>query len=396
METIVEINTPQTSKKAALFLQDKKQREQLNIALMKGGFSVFSDQTNKQDCLTYCQQNTQLDLLVVEESDINKQLLLTQQLQACTNSHCIIIMVGGLADIAHYKLLLNLGIKEYYPQPYNFDQLFSQIIALFTNGQQKHNFNSMGCAVWGMKGGVGCSIITANVSSYLANQAHHHLLVIDLDLYRGDLDLHLNSTEMGHLAGLLSYGEGLDSLLLSRSVTQVSERLSLLNDSLPLQQKADIRKQDVSVLVELIATQYRTHLWDLANCQNELQSEILKHCQTCILVCELTLPSIRELAKALSYLKGLSHVRPIVVVNQVRADYGRALTVNELQTSLSIEVDHVIDFAPKKVLESMEKGQLLVNSKHRIAKQMQNIALDCVGQRQTEQGLFQRLFKVSA
>ncbi|MEZ8824127.1 CpaE family protein [Vibrio amylolyticus] len=328
--------------------------------------------------LDKCIQLTELDVLIVQLPIDQQATALIKQITARLQPMTKLVLIGEEIDVPTYRQFISLGCSDYLPGIVDHDQLYQLTAKLTRYGLEQVN-NARGVLVWGVKGGVGTTTISASLARLFATRHHRYTLAIDADMYSGDLGLALNEENSGQLSSLLTYSNELDSLLVRRSLVEVSENLSLLNDSLELNQSISIEASQLGALAEYANAHYAIHLWDKSPLLSENLSTLLTNIKLCVLVCDLSMSSALSLAKALNYLERFPHVRPVVVVNETRKKTHQWFTVQELEQSLDITVNYQLPFAGSLLIKSQEQGTSPDSGQSAWAKEMRNIASDCLG-----------------
>lgn len=363
-------------------------KQKLAELLNQRNFDSQLHQGNSQKAMAYCREHAHTDIVLVELSEHENILSVAEALLSLCSVSTKLIVIAPDQGIDKYRALVALGVFDYLPTPLNHDAVM-KVFKRIELGSELSSTRLNGTCIWGLKGGVGATTIASNIAWLLPNAHHRHTLAIDLDVQQGDLGLHLNQDNHGQLSGLLAYAQELDPLLLERSVVQVNERLALLDDNMPFAQSPMFKVGELASLARLVNQEYAAHVWDSAKSSVDKIDAVLAHCQTCVLVSDLTLSGARELAKALTFIEKHEHLRAITVVNQVRPESGRLLTLQEFEQAIGIQVGHVLDYNGKKFTQAQESGQILSQHGGKTAAQLQDLALDCLGQAKLKKsGLF--------
>lgn len=384
---------PRQALSVAAYLTSSADTQKLADLLSQRNFDAQLHQGNSQHAMAHCREHAHTDILIVELTSKEDLLIVSEQLRSLCSVATKLIVVAPDQGIEKYRQLVAIGIFDYLPTPLNHDALI-RVFKRIESGTDLISERLNGTCVWGMKGGVGTSTIAANIAWQLANTHHRHTLAVDLDVHQGDLGLHLGQESHGQLSGLLAYAQELDPLLLERSIVSVNERLALLDDDQSFTQSTMVNVAELSSLARLVNQEYAGHVWDTAKASIDKIDAVLPHCQTCVLIADLTLSGARELAKALAFIEKHEHLRAITVVNQVRPQSGRLLTLQEFEQALGIQIGHVLDHNGKAFTQAQESGEMVSKGGGKISAQLKGIALDCLGQAQPQKaGLFSFLDK---
>ncbi|CCN50444.1 hypothetical protein MADA3029_940110 [Vibrio nigripulchritudo MADA3029] len=374
----------QSVKNAALFFSRKEETEMAEAALTLKGFKVSAKVGDVSEAISYLKTNTKPDVLVLEityeEEVTNTIKRLSQHKHPATK----LVVVSEDRGISVYKQALQAGAFEYMPTPLNHDELAS-VVERENNFERTHTKG--GVVVWGLVGGVGASTISSNIASYAANALHRHTLLIDMNLHSGTCGTLLNHHESGQLASLMNYGDDVDSMLLGRSVSKISDHLSLLNDQLELTQNVVLASSNYRSLVESANSEFNAHVWDVSGSALNALPEILSRSKTCVLVTELTIAGVKGLSRSLELLEGYPNVRPIIVINKVRPDSGRLLKIDYVEKTVGKKVDHIIEYSGKSFIACDENGSLLINGSGKVPREIKKLAGNAVGVAEQSSGI---------
>ncbi|MGD8171600.1 hypothetical protein ACQEXU_08090 [Vibrio sp. TRT 21S02] len=308
----------------------------------------------------------------VDVEDFARQLL--QSVKPTT----AVVLLGESIETESYRRLLHLGIKDYLATPIDHDALKLTIERI---GQLNKAMvtEARGIVVWGMKGGVGTTMIAANLAFDIATSHARETLIVDSDPLHGAVGLALNQENYGQLSSVLTYAEELDDLLFKRSLVDAGHKLSLLNDTLELGQMIDIHPYQMKNLAEYANRNYTQHIWDSGNLSMICLDEVIRLSKVCVLVTDLSLNATRSLAKALKHLEAFPHVRPIIVVSSVRKDDHHWFTQEELEKSLNVSVDYQLPHAAKLMTKAHELGDVVAKGDSPWAKSLKSLSRDCLG-----------------
>lgn len=323
-------------------------------------------------------QLANLDVLIVQIKSSDKAAAVTKLIKPRLQPKTHLILIGDTIDVSGYRQLLSLGCSDYLTGDVEHDQL-GQIVAGLTQHDTHQHHDARGVLVWGVKGGVGSTTLTAALAYLFAKEHHRYTLAIDTDLYTGNLGFALNEDNHGQLSSLLTYVDELDDLLVKRSIVSVQENLSLLNDSLDFNQTLSLDGSQFGALAEFANDHYSMHVWDGNTGQYNDLTAILAYTKVCVLVCDLSMSSARALAKALAHLEHYPHVRPLIVINATRKKTHHWFTIEELEQSLNVKVDYQIPFADSLLIKAHEQGEMAITSNSSWAKAVHNVAADCLG-----------------
>src|SRR5262245_58095464 len=147
-----------------------------------------------------------------------------------------ILAVSGRNDGQSILQALRSGAKEFLTQPVVLEELLLALqrlkAAVGANGAPNTNgagkVESLVVAVVGSRGGVGSTSLAVNLGCCLAQNKHHNVALVDLDLALGDADVALDLIPDYTLADVALNIDRLDMTFLRRSLCKHPTGLSLL------------------------------------------------------------------------------------------------------------------------------------------------------------------------
>jgi pilus assembly protein CpaE len=343
--------------------------------------------------ISYLRDNQSPQILIV---DIDAEEQVIESINAL--SHVCepgtrVLVIGSSDNVDLYRELKNMGIDDYLCKPLNQSLLLNALGRATGKVQQTARVGSgKSIAIAGSCGGVGVSTIAANLARAFANHGAK-TLVTDLNCYGGDIDLLLdasNNAGIG-LVKLLNEHQNVDKLLIERSCLQISSRLYLLKS---LGQKYNFDSQNYQKLAQVLAEEFNYLVWDLpAHLLSEQGiSDTLFNADVQVIVCSPTLASLRQCKALLSQLGEQRYAqRTLLVLNLLHGNSEHSLLQGMLEQHLGRSFDHVLPYAPKKVLKAAELGESLLSDIHAVGRSLLALSNDILGvSQQAEHSLLSR------
>jgi pilus assembly protein CpaE len=238
-------------------------------------------------------------LLLVDISGLNDPLTHIDELAAKCEPDVNVVAIGERNDIVLYRQLKNAGITEYFFKPLVGDMM-RRTCDTILNGDADKSTNPRGgklIFVLGVRGGVGATTIATNAAWRLAENGHRWVMLVDMDLQKGDAALQLDVTPSHTLREAIDKPERVDKLFLERGMLHVTERLDLMasleriDESIPLSEEAALS------LYEKLLHRYRFVFVDMPAAGAIELIKVLNQPSTCLLVSNASLASARELVR---------------------------------------------------------------------------------------------------
>lgn len=325
-----------------------------------------------------CKARRSPELLVIDISDEAQPLQALDQLANYCEAHTRVIVLGQHNDIEFYRRIMQLGISEYLPLPLDADRY--QHAVLVALGQQPLADRARGkrVAIYGCRGGVGVTMLAANLAWLMAQQLRASTALLDLDLRHGDLDLLLGFNASDRLERVMTRADDIeDTQLLERAGEQLLDRLQVYK-SRHAQQPSElaIARPRIRQLCELNS---RVVL-DLPRSQPALSMQLLQDAELRLVVLEPGLSALRDGTEILQQLgEDVAGQRTLLVLNYTRPDKHCMISLQQIEQTLGRAVDYCLPWQPERTAQAQDLGVPLVSQSSRLSQQLEALAQDLLG-----------------
>jgi pilus assembly protein CpaE len=303
---------------------------------------------------------------------------LTEQLtQDLPSSPVIIMSVQGERD--YLRRAMQAGAREFLIKPFSHDELVAAIRRVYAVEQKKGSFlvrtadthpaagsgrTAAGevFVVFSAKGGVGTSLVAANLAVCLARETNAKVGLVDLDLQFGDIGVMLNLDYSRSITDVVDAQDHLDADVLEDILAVGPSGIRVLLAPIS-PELADLVTADhvrtlfteLRKLCDFVVVDASSHLAEVVLQVMEIATRIL-------VVTALTIPSIKDARLTLKVLESLNvdPERVMLVVN--RADGYSDFNKEAIEQNLRIPVAGQIPFDPRAVGESLTRGTLFVET----------------------------------
>lgn len=308
-----------------------------------------------------------------------------------------VLVIGERNDVAFYRQVTReLGALEYVYKPVNRETIARTFVPLI-QGRQLDVSARAGrlIAVTGVRGGVGATLVAANLAVHLAEYAQRHALLLDADLHTGTAALALASKAQGGLRVALEAPERLDELFLERTAARVTDRLHVLAAEERLDDLLRIAPDAVRSLVETMQRRYRYIVADVPRSPSVLNLELGALSHQRVLVLEPTLTALRDGLRFIEAPRGPNQSRrPVVVLNKVGAP--GTLPLKQVLATLEVAPEVVIPWMPRQIEPSVALGEPAVRKRGKFQDAIGLLMREIIATReqapaQAKGGLFSRL-----
>lgn len=239
------------------------------------------------------------------------------------------------------------------------------------------------------------SCVSANLGYALSELAPAKVLLMDLSIPFGDLDMYLTSqTDMKDLVDVSSEADRMDSSLLESLVHPLRPNLDLIVSPTSFEKVLRVQTDQIKRLVQVAASHYGHVVLDMGTALDKVSLSVLDQVDEICVVASSILPSIRRLSQILKLLQTLDYDegRISVVVN--RFDERGPISRQEMEKVIgkSIRCHLALDHAGMQ--NSLLKGKSIMELRpdSKFAEAVRQLAAQISGApTQHKKSLWQRL-----
>lgn len=313
------------------------------------------------DALEEAQQSRQDIIIVSYSEEVDSALALAQTMQK-EMPHIQLIALAESSDAEGILAAMRVGYKEFVVLPEHGARL-RQVIhdAAYTPDDNEEKGEVI--AVIGAKGGVGTSLICANLAAELA--AIHRVLCIDMDLAMGDISSILDLNPKDTISDLLSLSDPIEERILSRHISVHKSKTHVLPTPENPEILPDVKVDDIYSIINTAATVYQFVLIDCGNVLDEGVSVALSLADITLLV---TTPDVLAARNAFRRMRqlitlGTDRERIRLVIN--RFNKNAYVTVDDIKENLDIPEVMTVREDIRTVNQAINEGKLLREINHK-------------------------------
>lgn len=265
---------------------------------------------------------------------------------------------GGSEDLRRAMLA---GAKDFIVKPFPGDELSHAIKQVYVNQQRRkvEPLNHAGgkvVAVFSPKGGVGKTMLAANLAVALASNDNVKVAIVDCDLQFGDVAICLDVFPKASIADMVTDIEHLDDKVLSRYMISFNDNLSILPAPLQPEQAENIMAQHLDVILKLLKKKYQFIIIDTFSIFNDITLTLIDLSDLVLLLSAPDLMTTKKIKLSLETFEklGYPHGKINLILNRANAEGG--LKINEIEESLHHQFVGALPSDSELVLSSINKG----------------------------------------
>ena len=214
--------------------------------------------------------------------------------------------------------------------------------------------------VFSTKGGVGKSLMAANIAVSLADHGSS-VCIVDLDVNNGDIAIMLQLTPMRSLNDLSAFHGEIDVDAIETLVTPYSKTLGVVAAPVHLDSPDQATNEDIAKLLDLLVKVYDYVVVDTSGVFDDHALTALDRTDTLVLVGTLDIPALKGLKLATQTLDLLNFPRDKWKFVLNRADSKVGLSIDEYESTLGLKADCSL-VSSREVLTAVNRGEPLVRA----------------------------------
>jgi pilus assembly protein CpaE len=289
--------------------------------------------------------------------------------------HAPVVLMSVQEDKEYLRRAMQAGAREFLVKPFSGAELAAALRRVHQLEQVKRihatppdqNGNAAGASrqgqvivVFSGKGGVGKSMLSLNLAAALARDVSGRVGLVDFDLQFGDLGVLLGLDAGRNVSQVVEAFPNIDADFVEALMPQASGGFKvLLGPQSP--ELADLVSADhARTILEVLAASFDYVVVDTSSHLGEVTLEALERGSTIIVIVELSLPAVKEAKLALRVFErlGIKAERIRVVLN--RSDANSGITLDQIESTLSIKLAGRLPSDGKTVLKSVQRAEPFV------------------------------------
>lgn len=292
-------------------------------------------------------------LLIVDVDGDEEAVTRVQDLINMCEPSTSVVVIGEINDIRLYRGMREAGAVDYFFKPL-VTTIVAHVCRAILTGKEDVAHNRTGRIVYvvGARGGCGATTIALRTALSLSNSPPRPVLLLDLDLQRGDCALQCDVTPSHALREALAQSDRVDDLFLARGLMHVTKRLDLMASLEPLDSPTEFDEIALLALLEKVTGRYRYVVVDVPAHRAAALNRSLHLPSTLLLVSNGGLASAREVARWRQWLGPDTSERTLVHVLNKNGAPGN-LTAEDFARAAGAAPDIVIPYAREVAADAL-------------------------------------------
>jgi pilus assembly protein CpaE len=311
------------------------------------------------------QKATTPRVLAVDISGEDQPLTALAELSNVVEPDVCVLVIGEVDSVDFYReVTRGLGAYDYLSKPLTNDKVARHFGALVARQAPSAESVQGGrlVVITGVRGGVGATTLAVNLAGHFGVSMRRHTILLDPDLYLGDVSFLLNIKPGPGLRMALEAPDRIDALLAERAAQPAAERLHVLAGEEQMSTDVKYAAGAMAKLLAALRRRYNFIVADVPFRRAPMYDELLAQAHQRVLVMSPTLASVRATLRLLSLPTKTDRAqRPVIVLN--RTGSPGSLTRRQVEDALAVKVDISVPDLPRHVAAAATMGELAANSK---------------------------------
>lgn len=342
------------------------------------------------------------DMLVAHLDPVPEQVLPAIAQIAKSRPDLAVLVISASTDGQLILTAVRAGIREFLSKPIDKALLAEAINKVRDRNQSAVEMGTL-ISVLSTSGGVGCSMLAANLAAELSQlpSLKRPVALVDLDFRYGQLATMLDLQADHTIADLCDTPEQLDPAIIEKAMVKHNPNLHLLARPNHFGHADQITAAHCASVLGALQQLYDYVIVDGPNRYDPGGLAVLDMSDMTLVVVQLLVPSVRNAHRMMSELRdaGYNLDRFRLICNRVGRDAGH-LNLEHIEKTLNMKVAHQIPDDWKTVSAAINIGLPLLDHgpKTRVRQAIQELAekISCGGlpleEVQVKTGLFGRIF----
>jgi pilus assembly protein CpaE len=340
--------------------------DDITAAALRTGFEGIGQtlevkRGNIRNAIRLLEDNTELHSVIADISRIDNPIAALEDLSRVCPADVQVALIGDSTDIAFYRAMLDMGVREYLPKPLTRDTV-QTLLRPKLLGDEPDPVNRGGhvVAVCGAQGGAGATSIAINLALQLAETTKAKVALLDLHLQGGETAVMLGVRPGQGLRMALEDPLRADTLFLDRAAIEINERVRLIAADEALDTELKITEAGMRHVLGLLRSRFNFVIVDVPVPLTPALQAVVGQSRHVLVLLEAEVTGLRNanaLRTAVTNISGKNRV--FTVLN--RANRAGGLSLASVTKGLQSAPDIVIPDLGKCMTEAVNSGVPALN-----------------------------------
>ncbi len=295
-----------------------------------------------------------------------------------------IIMLSARAQVADKVEGLKAGADEYVTKPVDAEEMTARVAALLE--RREHLVQTLApsqvpdrgqiLAVYGPKGGVGRTVVAANLAVALRKVTKKEIVLVDANMRLGDVGLILNAPSKYTILDLLSHADNLDVGLINEVLVSHSSGISILQSPSRIDGNGTLEAASLANLFAKLQEMFDYIVVDLSAVLDECTRAILGLADKIVLVTTPEISALHNVQLFFEREESMQYAPDSLLVVLNRYDLGVGIKMKDIEEIVRSKIASKIPSDGELMVSSLEEGVPVVISHPRkpVAKSLLQLA----------------------
>ena len=325
-------------------------------------------------------------LIILEAADAARVAALTRRVRKQLGDQLPILSVAHGHDIDERVTLLEAGADDVLAQPFDERELEALVEALLVRtatalprgdtaepgaAPVRRAGRGQVFAIAGTKGGAGATTLAVNIALVMAMRPDTDVAIADMDMYHGQVGVHLDVRSDLSTAQLALYGAPDRAEQLAASGARHANGLTVYAAPHRPDEGLDVTPSEARTLVETLRSQHALVIVDVGTVMDARAVVLLEMADRIVLTVTPEIPALRTLHGLLEVLADGSVVgdRALFVLNNVFPK--PMLTAEQIEENLGVKFALQVPYEQQLYVKAVNEGKPVVLASWRSAPSVQ-------------------------
>jgi pilus assembly protein CpaE len=297
-------------------------------------------------------------LLLLDISETSAPIAEVSAARAVGGREVKLVALGTVNDVTLFRDLISAGASDYLVKPAS-REAFATALARPAHEAANDAEGGLGQIIvfLGSRGGVGTTTAAVSCAWLLAEERQVTTALVDLDVHFGTVALKLDTDPGGGLCEALGQPSRIDGLFVEGAMVKVTDRLRVLAAEASAAEPLAIDPGAIDLLFHELRRKFSWIVVDLPRGATQLQRTVLGAASRTVIVCERSLPGLRDTIRLQTLLREQAPQTQIILAEGGAAGERALIGKAEFEKGIGKPLDASLSYDAKSVGSATNAGQ---------------------------------------